>query len=54
MTSKSLVAVALAVVVSVVGANIPAACGQEAPPTIAKRIGTVKAINGSSLTLAPA
>lgn len=55
MASKSLVAVALAVLLSVVGANIlaPAACGQEAPPTIAKRIGTVKAINGTSLTLTP-
>ena len=46
----------MAVVMSVAGAGslaAAAAWGQESQPTIARRIGTVKAINGNSLTLAP-
>ena len=54
MRGKSLVGIALAIVISVSGASLPvAARGQESPSTIAKRIGAVKAINGNSLTLAP-
>jgi len=57
MASKSLVGMALAVVLSVACASSPApaaASVQETPPTIAKRIGTVKAISGNLLTLTPA
>jgi hypothetical protein len=55
MASKTLVGIALAVAISVAGASplvAATASGQESQPTIAKRIGTVKAINGNALTLA--
>jgi hypothetical protein len=58
MTSKNRLHVAIFVVAlfgTASGVGTPAANGQaaDAQPAIAKRIGTIKAINGSALTLAP-
>lgn len=58
MTSKNRLLVASFVVAlfgTASGVGTPAANGQatDAQPAIAKRIGTIKAINGSALTLAP-
>ena len=55
MARQQLVAMALALI-SVAGMGpltATATWGQESQPTIAKRIGTIKAINGNALTLAP-
>ena len=55
MVSKKLIVLALAVVAAAGTPLLTPAVvwGQESQPAIAKRIGTIKAINGNALTLAP-